>query len=222
MNKIKLYWQEFFDEKSSEDEESIRTATPKNLYKNKINLFFECLKGKIREGMYVLDIGCGPASILKILSDKGCNCYGVDISIKQLKRARNTRNTIFLVGDAENLPFKDNIFDITICMDVIQYLESYNTLLDEMYRVTRDGGLIFVSTLNKMSIVSIMKRMLMRRDSVREYTPMRLLSDIRNKGFDVIEVRGVDNYLPTTFSHIYYPYRIISIVAVKSMKNNEI
>lgn len=48
----------------------------------------------------------------------------------------------FLVASACNLPFKEGVFDLTLCFEVIEHIEHHNQALREMGRVTKETILI--------------------------------------------------------------------------------
>lgn len=50
----------------------------------------------------------------------------------------------FQVADAQNLPFRDNKFDRTISTCLLHHLDDPKIALEEMRRVTVDGGLISI------------------------------------------------------------------------------
>ena len=51
-----------------------------------------------------------------------------------------------LCAYAENLPFEDGAFDFVFCYTVIEHVQDLGKSLSEMYRVTKEGGVIFLET----------------------------------------------------------------------------
>jgi ubiquinone/menaquinone biosynthesis C-methylase UbiE len=49
------------------------------------------------------------------------------------------------------LPFKDDSFDKAVSVTAIEFIEDGKRALDELFRVTRPGGLVVVGTLNSLS-----------------------------------------------------------------------
>ena len=98
---------------------------------------------------FILDVATGTAEVLL----EGFNLsrintgLGVDPSIEMLKIGKDkinkkglSQNTNLFKSEAENLPFKDNIFDgITIAFG-IRNTKDYNSSLLEMHRVLKMGG----------------------------------------------------------------------------------
>ena len=57
-----------------------------------------------------------------------------------IKRGHNC-----ICGNIENMSFKNNLFDITICCGTLQLVLSYEQTLRELIRVTKKGGLILIT-----------------------------------------------------------------------------
>lgn len=68
--------------------------------------------GFVGEGARVLDLGCGPASDLRALSDAGLHPIGVDLSFGALTEARMLLPRLGLVRAAyDDLPFQEGAFE---------------------------------------------------------------------------------------------------------------
>jgi len=50
-----------------------------------------------------------------------------------------------MIADAHKLPFPDQSFDILICQAVLEHVIDASAVLGEIYRVTKPGGLVYVS-----------------------------------------------------------------------------
>lgn len=93
------------------------------------------LKGKDN---LILDIGCGGGTIL--FTEYG-KVIGVDISKTSLSIAGHMYNGT-VNANLEKLPFKDNIFDYVVSIDVLGHIPrgQKNNLLKEIKRVLKAGG----------------------------------------------------------------------------------
>jgi ubiquinone/menaquinone biosynthesis C-methylase UbiE len=104
----------------------------------------------IGEGKYILDVGCGAGvTPCYIAKSYGCSVVGVDISEgmieqceKRAKREGVTDRVEFRVGDAEDLPFEDNLFDAVITESVTAFPEDKQRAVREYARVTKPGGYV--------------------------------------------------------------------------------
>jgi ubiquinone/menaquinone biosynthesis C-methylase UbiE len=104
----------------------------------------------LRPGLCVLDIGCGPGTItldLARLVTPG-QTIGLDRAAEPLIAAeaaaveQRVSNVAFTVGDAYQLDFPDNSFDVVHAHQVLQHLTDPIAALREMRRVCRPGGLV--------------------------------------------------------------------------------
>jgi ubiquinone/menaquinone biosynthesis C-methylase UbiE len=99
---------------------------------------------RVDESDYVLVVGSGNGvSAIKIHRMTGCKVLGIDISEEMVERDREKRepNVEFLVGNAENLKFPHNTFDVVISESVTAFTNK-NKSISEYYRVLKDGGYI--------------------------------------------------------------------------------
>ena len=105
----------------------------------------------IRKDYKILDLGCGAGRTTINLYKKGfINIIGVDIAEKLIDFAKDyasghSLNIDFRIGDATNLDFEDNTFDIVIFsyngMQCIPKKENREKVLKEVYRVLKPEGL---------------------------------------------------------------------------------
>ncbi len=105
----------------------------------------------LREGVTLLDVGCGPGSVTLDLAEAvGATgrVVGVDTAPSVLATARaaaagrrDTRTT-FEVADVFRLPFGDGAFDVVHAHQVLQHVDRPVEALREMARVCRPGGLV--------------------------------------------------------------------------------
>ncbi len=92
----------------------------------------------------LLDCGCGPAPMLTLLHDKYPDKHytGIDLTPEMIEvaKAKNMNDVKFVVGDCENLPFKDESFDVIICCQSFHHYPNVQNFFDSAYRVLRPGG----------------------------------------------------------------------------------
>ncbi|MEE8423145.1 MAG: class I SAM-dependent methyltransferase [Thermodesulfobacteriota bacterium] len=89
----------------------------------------------------ILDVGCGIGRFLKPFSSS--KVYGIDMNAEMLERAKKL-GVPLLRCDAEYLPFKDRVFDITHSAGLLGVYRS-KRIIEEITRVTKRKGRIFVS-----------------------------------------------------------------------------
>lgn len=114
-----------------------------------IGRFFEHLvhEAKILKPKTVLDVGCGEGFTLNRLrkADIGKDLIGVDFSKTAVKLGKEHFPSLDLrEGNIYKLPFKDNTFDLVICLEVLEHLEDPEKALKELVRVSKKHCIISV------------------------------------------------------------------------------
>lgn len=93
----------------------------------------------------VLDVGCSSGLITQYIGFYCGKTVGVDVDLHAIKVARkeygSRPNVSFRLAGGTNLPFKDRSFDIVICNQVYSYVANPQRLMDEIYRVSKVGGI---------------------------------------------------------------------------------
>jgi len=104
----------------------------------------------------VLEIGCGYGSLSVYMSKRGAKVNGVDISSEAIKISRrnallNKQKIIFRQANGENLPFKDQSFDLVVCCETLEHISNYKKAIDEIVRVTKNSGKIIITIPNSLN-----------------------------------------------------------------------
>ena len=100
----------------------------------------------------ILVNGCGTGGELihtsKVLKS---DAYGIEPNEKALEIC-NMKAQLFGIDKgrvinavAENLPFEDNTFDFVYCYTVIEHVQNVEMAIDEMIRVTKKNGYIYIN-----------------------------------------------------------------------------
>jgi demethylmenaquinone methyltransferase / 2-methoxy-6-polyprenyl-1,4-benzoquinol methylase len=120
----------------------------------------------VKPGNRALDLCCGTGDISFTLARRGAEVTGLDFSKKMLEVAENRsrkpetggqkknpqsaiHNPQFIQGDAQQIPFPKNSFDIVTVGYGLRNLTSWETGLTEMRRVTKPGGRIVLLEFGK-------------------------------------------------------------------------
>lgn len=98
----------------------------------------------------ILDVGAGTGRVSLPLALAGAQVTALDISEKilELLKRKNKKITT-VVGEAENLPFENESFDIVTAAFLIVHLKDPKIFFDEVYRVLKPDGLFLVSNINQ-------------------------------------------------------------------------
>ncbi|MEE1926936.1 methyltransferase domain-containing protein [Streptomyces sp. TRM 70351] len=107
---------------------------------------------RLRAGLALLDVGCGPGTITAELAARVAPgpVTAVDRSAEILDAARaqarraGVPGVRFLTGDVHALDFPDDSFDVVHAHQVLQHVGDPVAALREMRRVCRPGGLVAV------------------------------------------------------------------------------
>ncbi len=105
--------------------------------------FYEDVKNK-----YVLELGYGSGDLLKQLEDMQNTTVGIDASKVNYIIAREKGvKGLLLRSDLskERLPFVDDVFDAAFCFEIIEHLENPVFCLQELARVVKKMGTIYLS-----------------------------------------------------------------------------
>ncbi len=90
-------------------------------------------------GKSVLDVGCGPGNFTLLLSELAGKVTGCDSSVHMLSKAAELHGVEIIPGDATNLPFDDDSFDICFEANLLHHTDRPDKALAEMARVARQG-----------------------------------------------------------------------------------
>ncbi len=107
-----------------------------------------CDAGGVRDGLAILDCGCGFGGTIASLNERfsNVNLVGLNIDPRQLDRAReqvkprDTNHIEFVEGNACELPFEDASFDVVLAVECIFHFPSRDRFFQEARRVLKPGG----------------------------------------------------------------------------------
>jgi SAM-dependent methyltransferase len=95
----------------------------------------------VGEGSGLLDVACGPGYVSEALAARGAEPVGLDVAVVMVERARRRcPGFMFVVGDAQQLPFGDASFDAVTMNFGILHLSRPESALAEAHRVLVPGG----------------------------------------------------------------------------------
>jgi ubiquinone/menaquinone biosynthesis C-methylase UbiE len=94
---------------------------------------------KIKKNYKILDIGCAKGYLVKEFNDLGIECYGIDISDYAIEKCHKDIKKKIFYGNAMNIPFPNNFFDVVISINCAHNLELKGCMkaIKEMNRVCR-------------------------------------------------------------------------------------
>lgn len=101
----------------------------------------------IKPGMKVLDVACGSGNLAVIAAAKGADVTGLDLAENLVEAAKHRAHELglnikFEQGDAEELPYGDNSFDLVMSMYGAMFAPRPEVTASELIRVCKPGGTI--------------------------------------------------------------------------------
>ncbi|MBN1971250.1 MAG: methyltransferase domain-containing protein [Candidatus Delongbacteria bacterium] len=106
-----------------------------------LNLFF--LIDQDNSSFKFCEIGCGTGNINTLLGIQKFYLQ-VDSSLEMLKN--NHRKDYLLNGDCLKLPLKEKLFDVTICVGLMEYIKNLTDFFGSVSYITKCGGYIIVTS----------------------------------------------------------------------------
>lgn len=142
------------------------------------------------EGDRILEVACGTGRFAVELSESGAEVTGVDISkpmlMKGVGKARERGLGVeFMRGDAKQLPFPDDTFDLVLGMRFFHLIDEPAAYLREMARVSK--GRVVFDTFNRGSARVVYNRFLPMGS--RLYSKEDVREVVEEAGVELIERR---------------------------------
>lgn len=98
----------------------------------------------------IVDLGAGEATISLLLAQRAKRVTAVDNSQKMVEYGRdlaarnNVKNFRYELGDMEELPLKENSFDMALMHQTLHHTLHPNVALKEAFRILRPGGRVVI------------------------------------------------------------------------------
>jgi SAM-dependent methyltransferase len=116
---------------------------PSIVYDVKKNIEF-CVKNLSRRDTFV-DVGCGSGFLSSLARDFFADGIGIDISIGQLRSfKKEVPQYSPLLGDITRLSLRSQSVDMVGSYSVLHHILDYHRVIDEMTRILRGGGILYV------------------------------------------------------------------------------
>ncbi|MGH9718246.1 MAG: class I SAM-dependent methyltransferase [Candidatus Acidiferrales bacterium] len=132
----------------------------------------------------LLSVGCGPGVFLRELAESHpeIEIVGLDKSPDRVQQAerrfRGLPNARAFVGDAMEIPFESNRFDLVFCRFLLEYLPDKQLAVREMARVCSEGGKLLLQDLDGQLLWHFPE------DAELQQTTERVVRYLESTGFD--------------------------------------
>ena len=130
----------------------------------------------LKENEKILDVGCGTGRYAIF----GENYIGVDSSQSYIDYAKANCQGKFFLMDGADLKFPDNSFAVVINISVLHHIpnELCDKIINEMIRVCRPGGKVYITDIVYSSKLNILGNLLFRLDRGNYQRSFKNLADL--------------------------------------------
>jgi len=158
----------------------------------------------------VLEIGVGLGADHQQFAEAGANLFGIDLTERAVQHTRQRLELFGLgsnlaVGDAENLDFSDESFDVVYSWGVLHHSPNAARAIDEVFRVLKQGGIAKIMIYHKWSMIGLM---LWSRYALLSGRPWRSLRSIYAS---YLESPGTKAYSYSEARHLFSKFSGVSI-----------
>lgn len=158
--------------------------------------FGRFLTSELVNGKRVLEIGCGMGTHAEMLVRRGAHLTAIDqttFAVKSTNRRLALGNLRAEISqqDAETLGFRDRSFDVVWTWGVIHHSKSTEKCVDQIARVLRPGGRLFMMVYYRPSLVYYLHCGLIRGV---------LMAKLLRQSLDQIYVSSSDGFFARVFN----------------------
>lgn len=113
----------------------------KNIFSHMVR---RLLRGRERESLRALDLGCGMGGMLDELAAVA-EVYGTDIEHSALAHCRDRGYSRVFRAHGQHLPLPDASLDLICAFDTLEHIPEERETIAECFRLLKPGGCLFLS-----------------------------------------------------------------------------
>ena len=155
--------------------------------------------GELRDRR-VLDVGCGTGWFSREIERAGGRVVALDIGVKLLEQVAAKCQAARVAGDACNLAFADDSFDVVVSSECIEHTVDPRRALAEMCRVLKPGGVLVVTLPNEFwrwaEVVARVFKLRPYEGLENWLWPSQLVAALQRSGMLVEQTRGIHLFPP--------------------------
>lgn len=151
LEEVKEYWSgKNIPQQWYSDKEHFTIQWFNEISNKRYNVYYEYLKEEAEFEFHaneeVLEVGCGLGTDLIEYAKNGAKVSGIDLGEDQINlvklnfELRQLPYKTIRVGNAEDLPFENESFDLVFCFGVLHHTPNTQKAIDEIYRVLKPDG----------------------------------------------------------------------------------
>lgn len=111
----------------------------------------------------IIDIGCGGGYISNRIYEmsQSKQVVGIDFSsqaIELAKKKYKDKPITFIECTATNINLESNSIDIAVCFGLIEHIENFDLCFNEIKRILKQGGFLYLTSSNKHSFMYIHRK----------------------------------------------------------------
>ena len=175
-----------------------------------------------RKSGRILDVGCGDGFLAYLLTQRGTEVVGIDISSYRIKYAHEKcPKADFIIADGRHLPLGNKKFKFVVCCEVFEHVPDYHRIINEIFRVIKKNGRLLVTVPYRM------------QGPINTFDEQKIADALENRGFIVkkiygvgFELEGIGKIFPSKlriFLHkfFYHVFKRANFLLVLSRKHEE-
>lgn len=168
-----------------------KNYTSYRLYK-RVSVIQEILRQKsITSAHSILDVGTSDGMVLRSIVARLNSglAVGIDNDIRGFTCQEHSadKNLKFILADAREIPFKSATFDLLLATAVIEHINDTCSLITELRRVLKDGGIICLTLPNPF--FDVINTFFNDTGHVRRFGIKRIKMILESNGFEVISAQ---------------------------------
>lgn len=177
-----------------------------------IERYVQCNKAR---PLRILDAGCGDGVQLEgIIHISEVEVWGIDSNPIRTGRARRRFPAVkILCGDLLHMPFRERVFDIVLCSQVIEHIAQDDLVLEGLAKLLKPEGLMILGTPNEGCFMAQLRNYIFERRILNDTDHMNFYKEpiIRQKieaaGFVIEEVMRENWFFPHQWVNQYLSNR---------------
>jgi 2-polyprenyl-6-hydroxyphenyl methylase / 3-demethylubiquinone-9 3-methyltransferase len=152
----------------------------------------------------ILDIGCGGGILSVSLARLGGNVTGLDAAELSIDAAKHYANSVnvdvrYIAGAVEQITNEQ--FDIVSALEIVEHVANFALFIEAACRLTKKGGLLFISTINR-TIKSYAQAIMLAEYVLRLVPkethnwhkfikPSEIFAELEKNHFQILDIQGL-------------------------------